>query len=440
MSGQGHIFVINSSILKIHCDALCVSGFHGDPAHPKASSLVSGPLFRSWSNTADGWQNLVVQEQEKKKVDGTRDFSRDDMLIHMRNSGWKEPGIGEAAICATPKIWEHKGDNPAKLPRPIFTDVDRIDEVDGVSLVVSHFVSAALQLPGPGPGPGPPPPLARRSRRLFAIPVIGTGGTGYELETGKVIRALLEALEREISVSGREAFDLVLVCYDAATFAMAQLARSKNGPTKGLPASFTAILSNWVGKCASDLAKIAAAGRLTLFCGAGTSMGAGLPDWCGLLHLVEDELFPGRQRKLHEETGRNLYRFASRLDDECRAITGGPTLKERIAGHLKIDRQTFGLSLALLVALPFRGVVTPNYDTLIEQVISQLWLVGAYFNSLPAQCDLPTGVQMCSRSPTIIQGPEHHSLQPRPGCKTVAAQNAWLRYVAGGHRHHGGRL
>jgi hypothetical protein len=43
---------------------------------------------------------------------------------------------------------------------------------------------------------------------------------------------------------------------------------------------------------ATDLAKLAASGHLSLFLGAGTSIASGLPSWIGLLNAIEDKFTP----------------------------------------------------------------------------------------------------------------------------------------------------
>ena len=66
------------------------------------------------------------------------------------------------------------------------------------------------------------PPRNGRSKHLLAVPVIGTGAGGLRSQTGRVIPALLKVLRLGAS---KYNVDVVLVCWDAPSYSIAQIAR-----------------------------------------------------------------------------------------------------------------------------------------------------------------------------------------------------------------------
>jgi len=138
--------------------------------------------------------------------------------------------------------------------------------VDGVREWVA---TAAAALRGTAPRNG-------RARHLLALPVVGTGlGGGAEVK-GHLTMRLVGALQEMVD---EHRVDIALVTFPEHAFAAALEARRRleriTDPWGELPERLRAL--------ARGLAVDARRGRLVLFLGAGLGVGAGLPQWEGLL-------------------------------------------------------------------------------------------------------------------------------------------------------------
>jgi hypothetical protein len=115
---------------------------------------------------------------------------------------------------------------------------------------------------------------------------------------------------------------------------------------------------------ADTLARHALRGDLALFLGAGVSMAAGLPSWGGLLDLLAKHAgMTGDERAALADLRSALDQATvveRRLTDQRREIGTAVAL---VLG----DRRHYGLSHALLAALPVREAVTTNYDQLFDE-------------------------------------------------------------------------
>ena len=133
---------------------------------------------------------------------------------------------------------------------------------------------------------------------------------------------------------------------------------------------------------ADQLARLSGSGQLSLFIGAGVSMGAGLPGWFDLLLGIEDAFTATGallERALGDRHGWDPLKMADEL-----AVTAETSpdrhgvrrsLKERIAAVVG-TRQHPSLLMALLASLPSPSVVTLYYDSLIERAFASKHLAG----------------------------------------------------------------
>ncbi|MCE9561396.1 MAG: SIR2 family protein [Planctomycetes bacterium] len=201
-------------------------------------------------------------------------------------------------------------------------------------------------------------PLFRRARSLLAVPIVGTGRGGAAERAGEVVQELLPRL-RDFATrkfpGGRE-FDVVLVCFDAASHAAAQAERVRH-------ADWPTDLTDALKAEAQRLADHALRGELALFLGAGVSMAAGLPSWGGLL----DEL--AACAKMTSDERLALAELRNALDQatlvERRLKQQGESIGQAVAKILG-TRRHYALAHALLAALPTREAITTNYDQLFE--------------------------------------------------------------------------
>lgn len=213
-----------------------------------------------------------------------------------------------------------------------------------------------------------------RSRRLIALPVIGTGWGGLHFAAGDVLSDLIPALGRAIGVEGVEA-DVVLVTYRPGDFAAAQQARLNQDQT-----AEWAELPSFLRGPAETLATMATRGRLVLFLGAGLGVSAGLPTWDGLLDQLGERagLTPEERQQVKSlgELDRGEY-IAQRL-----RASGGHVGSE-IAAVLGTHERV-GLGHALLAGLPCTEAVTTNYDRLFETACADIGQPPAVLPYAPA--------------------------------------------------------
>jgi hypothetical protein len=218
--------------------------------------------------------------------------------------------------------------------------------VDGVREALTRADEACAGSPASGTG---------RSRRLVALPLVGTGLGGSGGRRGELIPPMLDLLEQ---VAGEGAVDIVLVTFGRSDYAAVQAIRAERG---ALPEPYE--------EHADRLAALAARGDLVPFVGAGVSAAAGLPAWWELLERVaevgellsDDDRADGRRR----EALRASLRGLGTLDaaELLRTVLGREAV-DAVVRELDADRHS--LSHGLLASLAARRAVTTNYDRLYE--------------------------------------------------------------------------
>lgn len=169
---------------------------------------------------------------------------------------------------------------------------------------------------------GPQEKLRKNVCPLIATTLIGTGYGGNFSRTGEMLKLLLPKL---YSLAEELKIDIALVFIDKEMFTFAQFMRRKflqeqeqNFTSKLYQtiSGYRYLQSNLIQKIL-ELASYAMKDELTLFVGAGVSMGAGLPSWAQLLSNLA--------RKM-SFTSEELYEFES-LDFYSRAAI----LEQRLA-------------------------------------------------------------------------------------------------------------
>ena len=120
-------------------------------------------------------------------------------------------------------------------------------------------------------------PRNRREMHLLTLPLLTTGMQGRRRRAGIIVDEgvpVLEKLAEEFCV------DIVLIAFEESIYSMLQAYRKKRQLK-----SFD-ILSEADIRKAKELALLAENKSLSLFLGAGCSIGAGLPSWGVLLEKI----------------------------------------------------------------------------------------------------------------------------------------------------------
>jgi NAD-dependent SIR2 family protein deacetylase len=305
----GHVFVVRGDLTEISCDDWLLPS--GSNAH------VTHGWWRPW------------------------------LMDHLRGTGaWCArftPGVLDPAPMLDdikPLVgWDHK-----QGPKPWLMNIrgrqHRIERVRRCLRVLAEQPADARH-------------LSNRGQRLVALPVIGTGHGGSRHEAGKILKHLLPVLHEE---ARRLQIDIALVTRSSGDFTAGQQARISLGEE-----AFSE-LPNPLYKEAERLARLAAAGQLVMFLGAGVSAGAGLPEWKTLLAQLAEEIgFQSEELEAFHQL--DALDQAEYLAQKC---GGHGEMGKRVAEHLRSYRY-YSLSHGLLASTPFTEAVTTNYDQLFEK-------------------------------------------------------------------------
>jgi len=311
---HGHVFVVHGDLRQVACDAWLLPCGHQARASRHWLEPFAGRELPPMPVPPPEWR------AERSRV--------------MKVSGW-----------------------PADLPEPWLVHVGggQNAPVSWFMAGVSEFLARVADDLGALPRNG-------RAKHLVAVPVVGTGQGGARRTAGDVVRELLPLLVRE--AASRD-IDLALVTNEERTFAAAQAQRGADPSAwNGLPDARLRVEGD-------RIADLAARGELVLFVGAGASMGAGLPSWDGLLDRLAREagMSDAERAALRKHSPLDqarivelrLSRDAAPSDSDRDRPLGRAVAAELTARH------GYGLTHALLAALPVVEIVTTNYDELFER-------------------------------------------------------------------------
>ena len=309
----GHVFIVHGDLRRLACDAWLL---------PTDAALRVEDTWRGWP------------ERDPPRID---------------------PGApSEAWRQGRQRVQKLEGYDP-RLPQPWLVNVSAKDTTP-----VSWFVeAAALFLDAVAHDVERSVPRHRRSKRLVALPVVGTRFGGAARATGDVVRALLPVLD---AAARRHDFDVALVAVHEPMFAAAESERKK----LWLAGELSPDLTPTQRACADALAEHAVQRKLVLFLGAGVSIGAGLPAWTELLEQMGERagLSPDERRELARFDAMDQASIVRARLEQARGDDAAGAFHDEV---VRLARATHAsLSHMLMAAMPVEEIVTTNYDELFE--------------------------------------------------------------------------
>ena len=318
MEDGGHLFVVDGDLRRISCDAWLL---------PTDFRFSITPLWHE-ALPAEALVETRIGDETKWLLQGhawAGDFNGE--VIPCRWDGMN--GVYLARI-------GHSGGNP---------DVY-------VTAAMNFIERATLDLELNG----------RRPR--LAINHLGSGRGGARQVRGGVLERLVNALQDAMN-AGTVAADVILVSWGEKDEAAAQYLRlvGREASLRSSKVWHFANDNERIHRTAQDLAHHFKAGNACIFMGAGTSAGAGLPTWSGLLEEILTEVTDPDVRAHFVETDDNLQRASILRDALTTDVFAGA-----ISNRLKADK--YSLLHGLLSSLPCREYITTNVDTLFEEASS----------------------------------------------------------------------
>lgn len=211
----GHVFCVNGSVCDLACDAfLCPASVPKD----EAKHFLAGRIFGHWRRKQTESYPQFMSNLLSKSSQGGRAmlkrYTDYPKAATFRDWPWEAFQKGKLPASLPFLVVGHvgygSGSQHNNIPAESHVEqlVDTLRNVLTVSLM-------ELQSHQPKAQNG-------RERFLVAVPVLGTGSGGAIDLTGQVIVRTLQVLN---DFAVQNAVDIVLVCADAATYALAQQIR-----------------------------------------------------------------------------------------------------------------------------------------------------------------------------------------------------------------------
>lgn len=366
----GHVFICNSSVCDLQCDAfLCPA------AISTKKGRLSGSIVWQWMKGVLDTNAILLDNLQHPQFNFQTYSESQSRIVSLQDWPW-----GKLQTSSSSLPFVVFGEVSLEKSKA-FALVDKGTREGDLPLGASHvqflmetarqFLDVAMAELNEHQGDRP---HCHRQRFLLALPVLGTGGGFAGDLSGHVVEQLLIVLTDFVQKSSE--VDIALVCADEATYTHAQTIRHKALQQQKSPKGLSCFHCFDVRQrqSAVELARLASGRQLALFLGAGISIGSGLPSWFGLLHIIEDYFTPTGapcERSLGEKTKWDPLVMADELDEWCKARADRQgqqvSLKKRVCEYISNHANRPGLLLALLISIPCLSIVTQNYDQLIEK-------------------------------------------------------------------------
>ena len=385
----GHLFVLWGDPRLLSCDAWMLPWFDGW-VNPKWSDLAiaayDGEEFESGQVRILPTRDSGLSVDRKEKIGSSRvvQDTDNDAKTPTDSIDTKESDDQSNTVQTNAKTLKKTEflplpvkPNSAYLVNTSPRSAQNIpDEADGAEADQKayfqgavNFISAFQQALASNPGYSP---SNKRCCPLVLIP-IGCGDDASEMSprspgvASAVQNAgtLLSKIQEMVDSTGL-GFDVGIITTNERTYSVLQAIRrrrmDRDGPLsiwgslqEGLATreSATSLIAEGV-----RLARLAEADQLVMFLGSGVSMGAGLPNWGGLINGLAERA--GLDEK--ERLGLKKYQFL----EQARLLASrlGESFAMEIAS--KCTSKTHSLQHTLLGQIPASGYVTTNYDELFE--------------------------------------------------------------------------
>jgi SIR2-like protein len=308
---ENHVFVVHGDITQIQADALAFS--------TSGSFEPTGDLYSSFAERFPGFRQAYARLGRAHQGDA------------VGTTHWIAPNL-VVVVAAKPGI------DPETVSRRVVRNAVR---------------EAVARLRGNAHARG------RDRRLLIALPAFLTG-KGVHAERRVALATLqIQAARDVLRERSCRDVDIVFTVYEATTYDAYMLARRRLGAVAGAVADIP-----------GDLAAAVRRNRAVLFVGAGLSSAAGLEPWSALAARLEAAL--DLPKELHPRTADEYLDIAQWYRDAAgRPGSPLPPLEELIRQRYADDTADVRPTLAhyLLLSLPFRYVVTTNYDELLERAL-----------------------------------------------------------------------
>ena len=158
------------------------------------------------------------------------------------------------------------------------------------------------------------------------------------------------------------------------------------------------------------LIQLLRSGEAIAFIGAGCSIGAGFPSWPDFMKQLEDIVcgWPSRVRFQRNSSLRdaNPLAYADQLYAHIVSIDHKPQYQQWLQTTFESTPPVPSLS-RWIVSLPFRGILTTNYENLLERALSEWMGSETSIETVNVQSDTPLTISRAVRHIVVGRRPSH---------------------------------